>query len=49
MTANDEIRGMKKEMSLPISKVTYQHLLAVKTHVGIIQNTCWHNTKHTLA
>ena len=30
--------GMWKEVSLPISKVTTQHPLAVKTHVGIIQN-----------
>jgi hypothetical protein len=38
MSANDEMGGMWKEVSLPISMVTSQHVLAVKTNVGIIQN-----------
>ena len=51
MTANDEMGGMWKEVSLPISKVTSQHLLAVKTNVGKIQNQSLklsHNQSHIM-
>jgi len=51
MTANDEMGGMWKEVSLPISTVTSQHLFAVKTNVGIIQNQSLklpHNQSHIM-